>query len=365
MSVEDKRQAVVRQIPFTFNTSAMVQKLAVVCGASEGWCWLDGEADGGWSYLGAASEVRVAERGHEREFLSSLYTENEPKGNGFFGGWVLSLGYEFGVALLGLEPEPDEAAPGFALRIDTVLAVNEAEGRAELRGPSEAALDAWLLRFVGVLGAGAYESRPVKRTEPDTYEGDVTSRKFLQHDDGWRHTDTVYRAQIERAKLAIAEGDAYVLCLTDTATLRGEFDPLELYLRLREHGAAIRGGVIVTGDRALVSASPERFLSVQGGTVATHPIKGTRPRGSDPASDRDYADELANDPKELAENLMIVDLMRNDLSRVCMPKSVRVDDFRRVETHPHVHQLVSTVSGELQAGLSACDVILACFPGDL
>ncbi|WP_244301055.1 anthranilate synthase component I family protein [Leucobacter insecticola] len=202
----------------------------------------------------------------------------------------------------------------------------------------------------------------VRRTRDDGWVGTSTqdaSRLGAQ----WRHSDAEYCARVAEGKSAIADGDAYVLCLTDTATMRGHFDPLDLYLSLRNRGGAIRGGVIVAGDRALVSASPERFLSVQGSTVATHPIKGTRPRSADPERDREYAAELAADPKELAENLMIVDLMRNDLSRVCTPASVRVDGFRYVETHPHVHQLVSTVSGDLDLRFDTVDAISVTFPG--
>ncbi|QIK64654.1 anthranilate synthase component I family protein [Leucobacter viscericola] len=342
-----------RQIPFPRNVEALARSLAEACRDAPGWCWLDGEAESGWSYLGAATEVRLAEPGREREFLDSLRADHVSTESGFSGGWVVSLGYELGVALLGVEPASDEAAPGLALRLDVVLAINEAEQRAELRGLSEAGLDAWIERFGASLFSGSEICPSVRETTPSAAS---TSAR-------WRQSDEAYLTRVEQAKRSIAEGDAYVLCLTDTATVVGEFDPLELYLDLRQRGAAIRGGVIVTKERALVSASPEQFLSVRGGTVSTHPIKGTRPRGADRETDRALASELATDPKELAENLMIVDLMRNDLSRVCDPGSVRVDGFRRVEQHPHVHQLVSTVSGQLKEGLGANDAILACFPG--
>ncbi|QIM16650.1 hypothetical protein G7067_09935 [Leucobacter insecticola] len=117
---------IARPVPFPHDLGAVARRLAAA--ASAGWFWLDGEADGGWSYLGIASEVRVAELRRELEFLTSLREENGSDGRGFFGGWILALGYEFGVGLLGLDPTPDDASPGFALRIDTVLAINEAEG---------------------------------------------------------------------------------------------------------------------------------------------------------------------------------------------------------------------------------------------
>ena len=151
----------------------------------------------------------------------------------------------------------------------------------------------------------------------------------------------------------------------------GQIDPLALFQQLRTGSRAVRGGVLVAGNDALVSMSPERFLSVHDGTVRTHPIKGTRKRGGTREADAALATALKADPKERAENLMIVDLMRNDLSRVCAVGTVRVERFLEVETHPHVHQLVSTIAGELSTrevvGGSAphdvWDAIAACFPG--
>ncbi|NLA65827.1 MAG: anthranilate synthase component I family protein, partial [Leucobacter sp.] len=181
----------------------------------------------------------------------------------------------------------------------------------------------------------------------------------------WRHSDRDYLSQVAACRAAIREGEAYVLCLTDSVqTAAPGVEPLPLYLRLRtEAGVAVRGAVIVAGDRALVSASPERFLSVRGDDIATHPIKGTRPRGATPEADAELAAELAADPKERAENLMIVDLMRNDLSKVCEPGSVGVTGFLRVESHPRVHQLVSTVSGRRRTGTDVYDALAACMLG--
>jgi para-aminobenzoate synthetase component 1 len=124
------------------------------------------------------------------------------------------------------------------------------------------------------------------------------------------------------------------------------------------HGALIRiGGV------SLLSASPERFLDIDpAGAVTTRPIKGTRPRSSEAAVDAELADELRASEKERAENLMIVDLMRNDLTRVCELGSVSVTELLEVESYAHVHQLVSTVRGQLEAGRSPIDAIEACFP---
>lgn len=302
---------------------------------AEPWFWLDGAAapsgEQGVSLLGRASEIVLAEPGREQEFLELLRSRapRDPRrsrtsrsSHPFRSGWVVALGYEFGVRLLGLDTKPDDVPPAFALRVDEVRAIHHG-----LRGASDPASD----------------GRPVESP--------------------WRSSPESYMRQVEECREAIHRGDAYVLCLTDTAELDTEIAPLALYERLRAGGIATRGAVISTGDRALVSASPERFLTVRGRRVSTHPIKGTRRRGATAEEDAELAAELAADPKERAENLMIVDLMRNDLSRVCAPESVRVDRFLDVETHPRVHQLVSTVTGELRDGLDVFDALAACFPG--
>lgn len=319
------------------------------------WYWLDGEApepDGsrGCSRLGVARETRVAARGAERAFLDGLRGAADD-------AWVVALSYEFGVALMGLEPENDEVSPGFALRRGVELVLDHDSGRCELIADDDAIADAWLARHGAALERAAFTGVVPELVAP--------AARSVQA--AWRRAATEYESQVDDCRAAIRDGEAYVLCLTDTADVAGEFDPLETYLRLRSGAGgsapAVRGGVMVAGGRALVSASPERFVSVSDRRVRTHPIKGTRPRGRNAGEDAALAAELAADPKERAENLMIVDLMRNDLSRVCVPGTVAAEGFLRVETHPRVHQLVSTVSGTILPGLDALDIVAACLPG--
>ena len=342
-----------RIIPGQFDAEALARALAA---SGQAWCWLDGETpapgEPGVSYFGVAEQVLEAQPGAEREFLAGLGEARAlaagASDGAFHTGWVAALSYEFGVAFAGVTPAADDVAPAFALRLDVVLALTG--DRLELRADTAEAIEAWLARYARVLDTqGARETARQRGTAA------APAR--------WRRSGADYAEQVAACQRSIAAGDAYVLCLTDTATREGRFDPVDIYARLRAPGAATRGGVIVAGDRALVSASPERFLSVRGRRVATHPIKGTRPRGHDAASDRALAAELAADPKERAENLMIVDLMRNDLSRVCDAGSVGVRAFLQVEVHPHVHQLVSSIEGRLREGLGAIDAVAACFPG--
>lgn len=178
-----------------------------------------------------------------------------------------------------------------------------------------------------------------------------------------RHGAKEYLGKISRAKEYIAAGEAYQICLTNQISLEVEANALPTFLALREQNPAPYGSYLQFGDLKIVSSSPEQFLRVGvSGTVSTKPIKGTRPRHPDPVADTALAEELRLDEKERAENLMIVDLMRNDLLRVCEADSVRVDELFEVRSYATVHQLVSTISGRLQIGKDAIDAIEACFP---
>lgn len=165
----------------------------------------------------------------------------------------------------------------------------------------------------------------------------------------------------------IRAGDIFQANLTQrwTARMPAHLDPLALYRRLVEISAAPYAAYLSLQDTAqILSASPERFLSVDHtGLVETRPIKGTRPRGATPAKDQALAQELLSSEKDRAENLMIVDLLRNDISRVCQAGSVAVPNLCQLETFANVHHLVSVVTGQLRKDCSAVDLLAACFPG--
>ncbi|QKG70734.1 aminodeoxychorismate synthase component I [Erythrobacter mangrovi] len=171
-----------------------------------------------------------------------------------------------------------------------------------------------------------------------------------------------YAIAFQQLQEAIQAGDIYQANLT--FPLAGSFsgDPLGLYAALRPSARAGYGGVVFDGSHWLLSLSPELFVSLKGREAKTKPMKGTRPRGSDEASDLALAEELAGSAKDKAENLMIVDLMRNDLGRVAEAGSVRVDSPFAVESYPTVHQMVSVVRAQLKEGESATDLVRALFP---
>jgi para-aminobenzoate synthetase component 1 len=172
-----------------------------------------------------------------------------------------------------------------------------------------------------------------------------------------------YLRAVERAIEYIYAGDVFQVNLSQRLLYPADRDPLELYLRLRERNPAPMAGYFTHDDWAVASASPERFVCVSNGVVETRPIKGTRSRRAGPEADLFTRDELRESEKDQAENVMIVDLLRNDLSRVCAPGSVRVPELCRVETYETVQHLVSEIRGQLDPGRSAWDLLRAVFPG--
>jgi aminodeoxychorismate synthase component I len=220
---------------------------------------------------------------------------------------------------------------------------------------SEAEFNSWrdaaLLRLALIGGEGAIY-RHANRVE--------TIERSLVHS---LHSDSQYLGLIEKAKEAIARGDAYQLCLTNQLTIETEVDPFAVYLRLRETNPAPYMSFLKLGSTSVVSSSPEQFLRVSNsGVVSSKPIKGTRPRSSDAEIDKQLADELQSNEKERAENLMIVDLMRNDLGQVSEPSDVVVAKLFEVESYATVHQLVSTITAVLKPGLDVFDAVKAAFP---
>ncbi|WP_084413381.1 aminodeoxychorismate synthase component I [Desulfovirgula thermocuniculi] len=172
-----------------------------------------------------------------------------------------------------------------------------------------------------------------------------------------------YCRAVERAREYIAAGDIFVVNLSQRFSLPCAAAPWTVYKRLREISPAPMAAYLNFGEFRVACSSMERFLHVIGRRVETRPIKGTRPRGKDPASDARLREELWNSEKERAELAMIVDMERNDLGRVCRPGSVRVPELYRLEEYATVFHLVSTVEGELAAGKDVVDLLAATFPG--
>ncbi len=172
-----------------------------------------------------------------------------------------------------------------------------------------------------------------------------------------------YTGAFRRVQEHIRLGDCYQINLTQRFQARAEGDAWHAYLRLRDINPAPFAAFLDLPDGKIVCSSPERFLRVRGRSVETKPIKGTRPRAADPARDRALAEELRTSSKDRAENVMIVDLLRNDLGKCCVPGSIHASKLFAIESFASVHQLVSTVEGQLAPGRDALDLVAACFPG--
>jgi para-aminobenzoate synthetase component 1 len=176
---------------------------------------------------------------------------------------------------------------------------------------------------------------------------------------------TAYEEQVQKVISYILDGDIFEANISQcfSASLPANLTPFDLYRRLRQINPAPFAAYLHFADMVLASASPERFIQLTAGRVETRPIKGTRPRGKSAEEDARLARELVDSEKDWAENVMIVDLLRNDLSRVCEAHSVQVPQLCGLESYPTVHHLVSVVTGTLREGHQALDLLKATFPG--
>ena len=332
-----------------------------------------------WSYL-AADPVAVLEApagGQDpfataRRVLARLSPDlpADPAAPPFAGGLIGYLGYDLGRRLERL-PEiaaADQELPVLRLALhDWVVAWDRRSGACWLAGRAlderigrlEARLRSVRARLVGRDPSASTGPPPVRQAPLAGLE----LRSGLDR--------ARFQAGVEAVRAEIARGSIYQANLTRRLEVPFRADPWPLFRRLRTGDPALfaayldLGASPLTGaPRAILSASPEPFLSVTAdGRVASDPIKGTRPRGRDRASDRALARELLESAKDRAENVMIVDVLRNDLGRVCLPGSVRVPRLCRLERTAAVQHLVSTVTGRLAPDRDAFDLLAAAFPG--
>jgi len=268
----------------------------------------------------------------------------------FAGGWFLLLGYELaGQVEPSLELPADPEVPvALAVRVRTALIRDHARREAWLAAePGAGGLLAEMhsdLRSAAHFGtdeSGTVLAAAVEEESPD---------RFL--------------AAVERAQRHIAAGDIFQANLSRQwhGHLQVACDPCHVYARLRRSNPGPFAGLATFEDFSVVSSSPERLVEVRDGRVSTRPIAGTRPR-LQPDRDEPMRTELLGDPKDRAEHVMLIDLERNDLGRICRAGSVEVDEFMAVESYSHVHHIVSNVSGSLRNEVTPGQVIRATFPG--
>jgi anthranilate synthase component I len=264
------------------------------------------------------------------------------------GGWFLYLGYELaGQVEPVLRLDAPRALPiAFATHMGAAVLRDHASGRSWLMAQDSATRDA-IERDL----AAAARIGPPGWTGLAGEASEQPPEAFLE--------------AVRRAREYIIAGDIFQANLSREwrAPLPAGADPAALYARLRRSNPGPFAALARYGEHAVVSSSPERLLSIRDGVVETRPIAGTRPRGANAADDASLERELIAHPKERAEHVMLIDLERNDLGRICRPGSIAVDEMMVLESYAHVHHIVSNVRGELADGIGPGAAIRAVFPG--
>ncbi|MFL6130220.1 MAG: aminodeoxychorismate synthase component I [Mycobacteriales bacterium] len=370
-------QLVVRELPRAPDPEAA---FAALFGTDPAAYWLDSAGTARFSVLGGSrgplaelvsyrvdtGEVAVTHGGEVRRHRETLFDHLDrmlaerrlpdpglPTGFGL--GYVGYLGYELKADCGGTAAHRTTEPDAMLLFSDRALLVDHRDRRGWLLALStrEHPAERWLAETAAVLAGLTPLPEPAR---PGA--GAVPPPVLPRHDrDG-------YAALIGACQEEIAAGESYEVCLTNELSVPVLADPWQTYRVLRRTNPAPYGAFLRLPGLAVLSSSPERFLRIGGdGRVESRPIKGTRPRGGAPRPDRALAAELLGSEKERAENLMIVDLVRNDLGRVAELGSVDVPELFAVETYRTVHQLVSTVTARLAPSASTVDCVRAAFPG--
>jgi para-aminobenzoate synthetase component 1 len=316
-----------------------------------------------------------------REWLTDMRLEPVPGLPPFQGGVAGYIGYDYGAVLERIPPTryDDLALPDVVLGLyDWVIAWDHQSGAAwvvslGMPGCGTEERTARAADRLRMAAARARSAVPLEETArpagappwargpaAPAYPSDAANELGLRS----TFTHRGYLDAVARVREYIVAGDIFQANLSQRFQAPLREPPFELYRRLRRRNPAPFAAYLGFDEVTVLSASPERFLRLdRDGQVETRPIKGTRPRGLGPMHDAALGRALAESEKDRAENVMIVDLLRNDLSRVCRPGTVRVPELFALEQHPTVHHLVSTVVGTLEPGADAVDLIRATFPG--
>ena len=290
------------------------------------------------------------------EFLRLHHDENETA-LPIVSGAIGYFSYDYGREHMGVPSAEQDVEPIPQARVvfyDLLLIEDCREKRVWLSacGQTEDA-EALLARFRRDIERGMEEGFPAL---PDAHATKpVTVRPNFEKEE--------YKAAVDRMIRYIIEGDIYIANMTQRLDVMSDREPLAVFEHLRTHNPSPFGGYLDCGDHQIICASPERFLRLRDGVVETRPIKGTRKRGETPEEDETLRRELEQSEKDKSELLMIVDLERNDLNRVCRPGSVEVTELFTVETYATVFHLVSNIRGELAQGRDVTDLLRAAFPG--
>lgn len=282
--------------------------------------------------------------------LPSFSSEKRSPTLPFSGGWLLMLGYELGGLLepsAGRTKDEDGFPLAWAMRIPAAILLNHQTKQC------------WLMAESG--HASLIQQMQEDLSQAPTRPAQELPDYTLTEEDPGR-----FLHGVEKVKTYIREGDVFQVNLSRgwQADFAAPVSPAGLFARLEQSNPAPFSAVLEMGDWSIVSSSPERLVCVEsGGRVVTRPIAGTHPRSTNLADDEALRKRLAEHPKERAEHIMLVDLERNDLGRVCVPGSVRVEALMELASYAHVHHLESSVVGQMQADTRLLELIRAIFPG--
>lgn len=271
-----------------------------------------------------------------------------PQGLPFAGGWFVYLGYELAAEIepgLSLPAASDQLPVAFAERCPAAVLIDHRNNQAWIAAES-AAEAARCRQQVEDFDSG-WQPAECRLLAPSPEPGER------------------FKAGVERIREYILDGDVFQVNLSRgwTAPSRQSVTAADLFAALASANPAPFAGLARLPGGTIISSSPERLVEIDGGRVQTRPIAGTRPRGQSQESDQALSRELIGNLKERAEHIMLIDLERNDLGRVCQPGSVEVDELMVIESYAHVHHIVSNVRGRLRPGTPASDVLAAVFPG--
>ncbi len=312
-----------------------------------------GEVNSRYSILMAYPESPVVQNAGDEDCLGQIETpldrQSENTDLPFIGGWFVFLSYEYASVIesaVDYFSEKSQLPLAFISRVPAAVIIDHQQQRgfivadrqnAELISRIQQDIDA-------APGLPATSIPPALITEEDP---------------------DIYRDYLQRTHQYIVDGDIFQANLSRLWQVEFDqpCDPIALYQSLRQANPSPFAALIKFNQHYLLSSSPERLISVTDGVVETRPIAGTHPRGQDETEDRELSRKLLQHPKERAEHVMLIDLERNDLGRICEPGSIQVEDNMVLETYSHVHHIVSSISGRLRSGLSATEVVHAVFPG--
>jgi anthranilate synthase component I len=347
--------------PVLFDSAAdgPLGRTTVLVGKPTGAIWLD--AHGRIQAEGAVPRgVGVPGEGFlralERWAASDRIAAGDPADLPFRGGWAVFLGYELAAEieprLILPRPSAAHAWQAFALRVRCALTHDTLSGKVVAIAEEGAA---------GALDAMERDARELAHAGPSLTgtPAPLAVARVIEED------PAAYLERVRRGKEYIRAGDIYQTNLSRPwrVELRGEADVGRLYERLRAVNPAPFAALAQWRGGALLSSSPERLACIAGRRIETRPIAGTRPRSRQPGEDARETAALVAHPKERAEHIMLIDLERNDLGRVCEAGTVRVEELMSIESYAHVHHIVSSVTGTLRREVTAIEALRAVFPG--